>query len=294
MKKENKIVFFIYLKDNREDEILAMITRLASSLSICVDTFFLKRDNNGFFFINKAPDDAIVYDLAVSIGGDGTFLFTVSYFYGKKILFLPVNKGNLGFLTWVSIDEIKEMLEDYINGNFTVEKRLTLQIDVNIDNGRNSYEVKSSTRFYALNEVAISKFEFATPLQVKIKIDDKDLLDYMGDGIIVATPTGSTGYSLSAGGPIVCPLLDCLIITPICPHSLTIKPVVIEKEHKIEIFVLNNRKITITADGQRGLSFTGGVKHSIVVKNSDYTVSLLKTKSISFFDIISKKLNWGL
>ncbi|HNV44221.1 MAG TPA: NAD(+)/NADH kinase, partial [Exilispira sp.] len=180
-----------------------MITRLASSLSICVDTFFLKRDNNGFFFINKAPDDAIVYDLAVSIGGDGTFLFTVSYFYGKKILFLPVNKGNLGFLTWVSIDEIKEMLEDYINGNFTVEKRLTLQIDVNIDDGRNSYEVKSSTRFYALNEVAISKFEFATPLQVKIKIDDKDLLDYMGDGIIVATPTGSTGYSLSAGGPIV-------------------------------------------------------------------------------------------
>ncbi len=291
IKGKNKIVFFIYEKDhnslNNSKKLKSIIGKINN---IEYDIFALKRDNKGFHFINGQPDNSKNYDLAISIGGDGTFLFTVSYFYGKNIPFLPVNSGRLGFLAWNYLYELKQQIENFILKNYTEDKRILLETKVEIERK----EMKDSNLFYSLNEVAISKFEYSTPLEVLVRLDGKKLLHYWGDGIIVATPTGSTGYSLSAGGPIICPTMESIILTPICPHSFTVKPIVIKTNHEIYINILNRRKITVTADGQRGVSFIGGIRHSINIKKAEKEITILRAKKVSFFDVLSKKLSWGI
>lgn len=289
--KKYKIAFFIYEKDHESIDFTRKFEEKIQKIAGIIPFFYpLKRDSSGFHFIKEKPDFNEKYDLAVSIGGDGTFLFTVGYFYEKNIFFLPINNGRLGFLAWNYINELEKELNNFISGNFTEDKRMLLKTHINIENEE---EDKRST-FYSLNEIAVSKFEFSTPLEVLVKLDGEKLLHYWGDGIIVATPTGSTGYSLSAGGPIICPTLESIIITPICPHSFTVKPIVVKAEHEICITILNKRKITVTADGQRGLSFTGGIRHSIVVKKAEKPINIIRAKKVSFFEIISKKLGWGV
>ncbi len=291
MAEKSKIVFFIYENDHNSLVLTRNIKSIVSRLKrVEAEYYPLRRDNNGFHFIDKPPSDSKDYDLAVSVGGDGTFLFTVSFFYDKKIPFLPVNNGRLGFLTWNYLDEITKELEKYLNKNYFEDKRMLLKTTVNIEDLSENKKVE----YYSLNEIAISKFEFSTPLEVLVKLDQKKLLHFWGDGIIVSTPTGSTGYSLSAGGPIICPSLESIIITPICPHSFTVKPIVIKSSHHLNITIRNKRKITITADGQRGISFIGGTKHSIDVTKADNEITIIRFKKVTFFDIISKKLNWGL
>lgn len=291
MAENKKIIFFIYEKDHESIDFTKKIETSTNKIS-GITTFFypLKRDSVGFHFIKDKPDLLENYDLAVSIGGDGTFLFTVSYFYEKNIPFLPINNGRLGFLTWNYLSELEKELNSFLSGNFIEDKRMLLQTNIDIEH----LNENKKSKFYSLNEIAVSKFEFSTPLEVLVRLDGEKLLHYWGDGIIVATPTGSTGYSLSAGGPIICPTLESIIITPICPHSFTVKPIVIKSNHEISITVLNKRKITITADGQRGVSFIGGVKHSINVKKAEKPITIIRAKKVTFFDIISKKLSWGL
>ncbi|MFN3412214.1 MAG: NAD(+)/NADH kinase [Exilispira sp.] len=291
MAEKNKIAFFIYEKDNQSNHLLSKLKNFLKNIQDVEANFFLlKRDNVGFHFINKKPEKGENYKLAISIGGDGTFLFTVSYFYGTNTPFLPINNGRLGFLAWNYFEELNDQLTNFLSGNYKEDKRILLKTNVELDN----LDENKKAEFYSLNEIAISKFEFSTPLEVLVKLDGEKLLHYWGDGIIVATPTGSTGYSLSAGGPIICPTLDSIIITPICPHSFTVKPIVVKSDHEICITVLNKRKITITADGQRGISFIGGLRHSIIVKKAEKPITIVRVKKVTFFDIISKKLGWGL
>ncbi len=291
MVEKNNIAFFIYEKDHQALHFTEKFKQSIREIKDINSYFFpLKRDNVGFHFLKEKPSENQNFDLAVSIGGDGTFLFTVSYFYDNNIPFLPVNNGRLGFLAWNYIEELKEELRNFIEGNFIEDVRMLLKTNIDIEN----LALDQKSEYYSLNEIAISKFEFSTPLEVLVKLDGQKLLHYWGDGIIVATPTGSTGYSLSAGGPIICPTLDSIIITPICPHSFTVKPIVIKCSHEVSITILNKRKITITADGQRGVSFVGGVKHSITVKKAEKPIKIIRAKQMTFFDIISKKLGWGL
>lgn len=291
MTEKNKVAFFVYEKDHQSIRFSDTVSKLVRQIDYIEPYFFpLKRDNVGFHFITGQPDKNENFTLAVPIGGDGTFLFTVSYFYEKDIPFLPINNGRLGFLAWNYLEELTQLLENYFSGNFIEDKRILLKTNIDVEN----ISENKKTEFYSLNEIAISKFEFSTPLEVLVKLDGEKLLHYWGDGIIVATPTGSTGYSLSAGGPIICPTLDSIIITPICPHSFTVKPIVVKSTHEICITVLNKRKITITADGQRGISFVGGIKHSITVKKAERPITIIRAKKVTFFDIISTKLGWGL
>lgn len=291
MAEKIKIAFFIFEKDHdiiqHTKEIKSMIENFHQ---IEPDFFPLRRDNVGFHFIKEKPDPTKDYNLVVSVGGDGTFLYTVSFFYGKGIPFLPINNGRLGFLAWNYLNELNVELKNFINGNFLEDKRMLLKTDIDIEDSSDT----KKTEYYSLNEIAVSKFEFSTPLEVLVKLDNQKLLHYWGDGIIIATPTGSTGYSLSAGGPIICPTLESIILTPICPHSFTVKPIVIKSEHEVCITILNKRKITVTADGQRGISFIGGVKHKINVKKAEKDITIIRAKKVSFFDIISQKLGWGL
>jgi NAD+ kinase len=291
MAENKKFAFFIYEKDHESLDFTGKLKNSIKKISNISPFFYpLKRDSAGFHFIKEKPDLSENFDLAVSIGGDGTFLFTVSYFYEKDISFLPINNGRLGFLAWNYLYELEKELNNFLSANFIEDKRMVLKTNVNIEH----LSENKKSEFYSLNEIAVSKFEFSTPLEVLVKLDGEKLLHYWGDGIIVATPTGSTGYSLSAGGPIICPTLESIIITPICPHSFTVKPIVIKSSHEVSITILNKRKITITADGQRGISFIGGVKHSINVKKAEKPITIVRAKKVTFFDIISKKLGWGL
>jgi NAD+ kinase len=224
-------------------------------------------------------------DVILVFGGDGTFLGVarLACKFGTPIL--GINLGGLGFLTEVTVDELYPMMERIIDGDYEVENRQMLITSIR-RGGKNigTYEV--------LNDVVINKGAVARIIDLAIYIDDSHVTTYRADGIILSTPTGSTAYSLSAGGPIVHPRIPVTIITPICPHTLTNRPLVVSSEMKVEIKITTQEPDTyLTLDGQIGVRLkTGDI---IEVKRTDTTVKLIKSPFRDFFTILKTKLMWG-
>ncbi|MCX8058281.1 MAG: NAD(+)/NADH kinase [Spirochaetes bacterium] len=228
-------------------------------------------------------------DFVFSIGGDGTLLFVSSIIYKYSLPLAGIYMGTLGFLTWFDKEDIPQLVNNLVKGNYKVEERIMLDVSrVYTDPGD---EEEIINEFVCMNEVSLSKYHLATPLDVYIYVDNEFLSKFKGDGIIVSTPNGSTGYSLSAGGPIICPGLSSIIITPIAPHSFTMKPIIIRDYHEIQIYFKRVDKAYLTCDGQRGTIVYSGDK--IKVSKSKYTINLIKKEGLSFFKIITSKLNWG-
>lgn len=223
-------------------------------------------------------------DLAVAFGGDGTLLFTARLFSRYDVPIVGVNLGGLGFITEFRETEAVDCVQCFLEGSSTCERRM--MIDVSCISGKGTL-----SRDTGLNDVVINSGGISRLIELELGTDHTLIGTYRSDGIIVATPTGSTAYSLSAGGPILDPLTDAFVISPICPHSLGVRPLVIPAEQEISIKVLpNDRPVTATIDGQVAHVLTQGDRISVV--RSELATRLVSTGTRSFYDIVREKLFW--
>jgi len=222
-------------------------------------------------------------DMAISMGGDGTFLKTASIVGKKDIPILGINAGRLGFLSDITENGIEEALGDILIGRYRVEERTQLQL---------STENKTFKGFnYALNDIAILKQDTASMITIHACINGEFLTSYESDGLIVATPTGSTAYSLSAGGPIITPTASNFILTAVAPHSLTFRPLVVEDNSEITLDVESrNKNFLISLDGRSNI-FDSGTR--LTIKKADFSLKVVKRMGHTFFGTLRDKLMWG-
>lgn len=223
-------------------------------------------------------------DVIVSFGGDGTMLHIAYELRGSKAPILGLNLGKLGFLAEYEMKEIPELVKELKENKFVIEERIALK-------GFNS--LKKEEEFYAINDLVIDKGRWQKMIELTVKVDNDYVATFVADGIIVATPTGSTGYSLSTGGPIVNPKADVITICPISPHTLTMRPLVISSDQKIEIEVHSAyENVQVNCDGQRVYYYQSPA--TIEIFKSDIPVRLVHSNRISYFEILRNKLMWGL
>jgi len=222
--------------------------------------------------------------LLIVLGGDGTLLSAARASGGRDIPLFAVNLGNLGFLTAIKVEELYPQLERVLEGDYLVGRRRMLHAELwRGDSLCCSYE--------ALNDITLAKSEIARMIDLEVAVDGHPMSVYKADGLIVATPTGSTAYSLSAGGPVVFPTVAALCITPICPHTLTQRPVIVPEEAVIRVTLLGGTNTYLTVDGQLGELLKAG--DHVVCRRSEKTVGLVHQPDLLFFDVLREKLKWG-
>jgi NAD+ kinase len=223
--------------------------------------------------------------LIVVLGGDGTLISVARKVGDLPVPILGVNLGSLGFLTEITLDELYPALEQVLNGKFTVSRRMMLDAVVR----RGQSEV---ARFHVLNDIVINKGALARIIDMEASVDGTYLTTYKADGLIIATPTGSTAYNLAAGGPIVDPGLNCLLLSPICPHTLTNRPIIVADESIVRIEVkFQNEEVAITADGQLGMPLQGG--DIVEIRKARTGTLLVKSPTKDYFEVLRTKLRWG-
>jgi NAD+ kinase len=225
-------------------------------------------------------------DLLITFGGDGTLL-SVARHAPEHVPIIGVNMGTLGFLTEIRVEEFPNVLERVLEGHYFVEPRVTFSVSVSGPNR------DASRRYRVLNDAAINKSAVARIIEMRVSVAGLFVSTFRGDGLIVSTPTGSTGYNLSAGGPIIYPTMGAVVITPICPHTLTNRPIVLPDELDIEIGLVtpDARDIYLTLDGQEG--FEIGEKDVVCVRKSEERVLLVQSPDKNYFDVLRNKLKWG-
>jgi len=267
------------------EEILKLIKERNIEYDIIIPSFF-QLDNktiltdieNNFKFKN--------YDLILSIGGDGTFLFTARFFYPFEIPILGINAGRMGFLMEISLSQFSEAVLKYEKNNFLLKERLLLHASVI----RNDKLVFQSP---FLNDTVISKGILSRMVEILVYINEEPLAQYRADGLIISTPTGSTAYNLAAGGPILTQDIAGIIITPICPHSLGVRPIVtgVEKELKV-CFLAGALDTNLTIDGQE--NFLLHLNDVIIVKKEKKSVKIYDFGEKQFFNVLREKLGWHI
>lgn len=224
-------------------------------------------------------------DLIISLGGDGTLLNIAPLVERPEVPILGVNMGGLGFITEVAVDELEAILAKTLDGDYEVEKRMTLEIRV-IGKKRRTH------KFRVLNDAVITKGARSRIIDLETYVGDDYLCTYRADGLIISTPTGSTAYSLAAAGPILEPTLGAIVLAPICPHTLTNRPIVVPSNAAIRVTLRSfGDTVILIPDGQQGLRLNNGDK----VEARDYglPVSLIKLPSRSYYEILREKLKWG-
>ena len=230
----------------------------------------------------EVPDGA---QLVIVLGGDGTLLSAARAVAGRVIPLFPVNLGGLGFLTAITLEQLYPELERALRNEQRVVPRRMLHGEL----VRQSETLKA---YEALNDVVISKTQIARMIDLETHVDSQYVSTFKADGLIVATPTGSTAYSLSAGGPIVFPAVAALCITPVCPHMLTNRPVLVPDTSVIEIICLaGDREAFLTVDGQVGEPLMHGDR--LICRSSPHSVHLIRPPKMFFFDVLRQKLKWG-
>ena len=222
-------------------------------------------------------------DMVIVIGGDGTLLLAAQYGAKYDVPLLGMNMGRLGFLVELEKDDT-DLYEKIVKGEYTTESRMMLSAEVE----REGKVIYSGD---ALNDIVVSKGTLSKMINLEIKIDGVTASDYFADGLILATPTGSTAYSLSAGGPVVAPAIEAIVVTPVCAHTVTSRPLVISDRQKTEITVKihHNEDVLLSRDGAECVPLYDGDK--ITVTKSDKKVKLIRCSNRSFFDVLNKKLS---
>lgn len=234
------------------------------------------------FELEHVADDV---DLIIVLGGDGTLLSVARQIRGKNVPILGVNLGGLGFLTEISLEELPGMLPRVIRGEYRTSVRSMLDVAV-----RRAEE--HVFELSLLNDAVITKDTLARIIDIETYVDDEYLTTFRGDGLIMSTPTGSTGYSLAAGGPILHSSLGHIVVTPICPHMLTNRPIILPAEASVRARLKSvDEKVILTLDGQIG--FPLAYMDEVVVKKSDLTVSLVRSETNGYFRVLRNKLKWG-
>ncbi len=234
-----------------------------------------------YFTREELPDGV---DLVIVLGGDGTLLSAARCIAGRDIPLFAVNLGHLGFLTSIRLEELYPELERALAGGHRIGRRRMVDCEVIRDNNR-------IAMYSALNDVVITKTELARMIDLDTHVDNHFVVAYKADGLIISTPTGSTAYSLSAGGPVIFPSVAALCITPICPHMLTNRPVIVPDNSVIQILNRGGEGTYLTIDGQVGEPLLKGDR--IVCRSSEKTIQLIRPPKALFFDVLREKLKWG-
>jgi len=224
-------------------------------------------------------------DLIISLGGDGTLLRAARLAAVADIPVLGINLGGLGFLTQIGVDDLEKCLEKLYQGKYFLNERMMLDCLVRREN-------KDIKKFIALNDIVIGKGAFARIICLATYINNDYVVTYSADGLVISTSTGSTAYSLSAGGPIVNPSINSMILTPICPHTLSARPLIIGENDQVRITLeLNEEEVMVTIDGQEG--FVLQAKDEVIAKKSNHKTKLITFREKSFYAILREKLRWS-
>jgi len=230
----------------------------------------------------RLPDEI---DLAIVAGGDGTLLSVARSASPREIPILGINFGSLGFLTELQPDELFDGLNDLLAGRYSIEERQMLRVRYR-RGGQNERE------YALLNDAVITKSALARMIDIRVSVDKEHVATYTSDGLIVSTPTGSTAYNLSAGGPILDPRMSAFVIAPICPHTMTYRPLVVPGGVCIEVSLSDgDEEVYLTLDGQIGFPFTAADR--LVVDTHPHPVHLVRVTGLSFFEVLRRKLRWG-
>ena len=233
------------------------------------------------------PENALSMsaDLIVVLGGDGTMISTARLIGDADVLVLGINYGSLGYLTDFRIEEMFPALEAIIAGQYEIDRRVMLDIE----HWRDSERLVTGR---VLNDVVINKSALARIIDIDVKLNDLFVNKFRADGLIVSTPTGSTAYNLSAGGPIIYPSMNAVVLTPICPFTLTNRPIVVPDNAEIELTLDNeNEGVVLSLDGQTGYPIRAG--DIVVIRKSEITFNLVQPANRNYFDVLRDKLKWG-
>lgn len=235
--------------------------------------------------VGELPQLPEEIDLLVTLGGDGALLGGARWAGPAGIPVLGINLGRLGFLTAVAVEELEGALAQVARGDFVLDTRMGLEV-------RLEHQRDEAEPFYALNDAVLHRGGLVRVVHLKVWVDEDEVGLYRADGVIVATPTGSTAYSLSAGGPIVDPRLDAIVVTPICPHTLAVRPLVLRASAQITLEVVSSPEdLILTIDGQVGSRLKLGDR--VAVRKAPEPVRLVRLPGTSFFSLLRRKLKWG-
>lgn len=223
-------------------------------------------------------------DFLLSIGGDGTLLKAVTYVRESEIPIMGINTGRLGFISSISADQIDDAITDILKGNYKINERTLLELG----SDKNLFKEKN----FALNEVAVSKKDTSSMIRIDAYVDDEFLNTYWADGLVVSTPTGSTGYSLSCGGPIIMPGTNNIIITPNAPHNLNVRPIVIDDNSVVRLKIEDRDQLALVSLDSRSRAFDSETE--LIIKKANFKVRLVQPQNNSLIKTIRHKLMWGL
>lgn len=265
-------------------DVLAELQRLAPQLGV---SLFLERGLVDDVRVAAALTEETPIDVLLTMGGDGTFLRGARFLRGRPIPIAGLNLGRLGFLTSGSREHLSQSLHCIAKDNYVVESRMALEAHVTDAVGREHY------RWRAVNDVVLHKGGFARVLQLRATVDGEEVARYAADGVIAATPTGSTAYSLSAGGPVIVPTVESILLTPVSPHTLAMRPLVLPPTARLTLEVMRDAtELLITVDGQVGAMFAAG-ETLHVQRSPDPILVARMDDSAFFFSRLREKLGWG-
>ncbi|MBK7707544.1 MAG: NAD(+)/NADH kinase [Acidobacteria bacterium] len=224
-------------------------------------------------------------DLIVVLGGDGTMISTARLIGDREVIVLGINYGSLGYLTEFRIEEMFSALDEIFDGNYEIDRRVMLDAE----HWRGEEKLASGR---VLNDVVINKAVLARIIEVEVNLNNLFVNSFRADGLIVSTPTGSTAYNLSAGGPIVYPTMDAVVLTPICPFTLTNRPIVMPDSAEIKLVLKNDSDgVVLTLDGQVGYQMQ--IDDCVKIRKSAMTFNLVRPPNRNYFDVLRNKLKWG-
>src|SRR5438105_11261462 len=230
-------------------------------------------------------DIAKQVDLMLVLGGDGTMIATARMVGDTEVPVMGVNYGGLGYLAEFPLEDLFRALEGVLKGEYTIQQRLMLSIEL----WRGEELV---TRNRVLNDVVVNKSALARIIEIEAYLNDQFVNSFRADGLIVATPTGSTAYNLSAGGPIIFPSMDAVVLTPICPFTLSNRPIVVPDDSVIEVrLITENEEVALTLDGQVGVSLQA--RDRVVIRKSETAFHLVQPPNRNYFEVLRNKLKWG-
>ena len=237
--------------------------------------------------IEQVPREELAanVDLILVLGGDGTMIATSRMLGDREVPVLGINYGGLGYLAEFRIEELYQALESIRTGNFRVDKRVMLDVEL-------QRRGELITRNRVLNDVVINKSALARIIEIEAYLNQRFVNAFRADGLIISTPTGSTAYNLSAGGPVIFPSMNAVVITPICPFTLSNRPIVVPDDARIELLLKTDQEeVTLTLDGQVG--FALNVEDRVVIQKSSVTFNLVQPSNRNYFDVLRDKLRWG-
>lgn len=266
------------------DELIKHACRLIIYQPFYNQVKHLLPDKGKFDIYNSGAEIRGEVDFMFSIGGDGTILDTVTQIQDSGIPVLGINIGRLGFLSSIAAEEIAGAIESLMKGHFSLDKRRLLRLESNV-------KIFGEAN-YALNELTIHKKDSSSMIIINTYLNGEYLNSYWADGLIISTPTGSTGYSLSCGGPIIAPYSGNFVITPIAPHNLNVRPIVVSDENVISLEVQGRSQYFLASLDSRSVTIDSAI--SLAVRKAEFTINLVRMGNDNFLDTLRKKLNWGL